>query len=312
MGAFITQQQILNQAFPSSMIKNITGQLYAGTPTETIYHYTSFPGLIGIVEKRVLWASDILYMNDSAEMNHTVELIKAEVAVRVDDTRTNQKLLAQFLDWVSNRISSGHMLFAASFRANGNLLSQWRGYSALGKGVSIGFDPQYLLACANRQSFQLGQCVYDPAQQQALIKKVIESVECLAEEFGENTDEAKRLPTESYYDVFERVESDLLRIAALLKHPSFQEEEEWRIVSPVLDDYVQTPVQFREGTSMLVPYLEFKLGLDENESIELEHVVLGPTPNINLSMNSLTMFLSKMRVKLKAGISYCQIPYRQR
>ena len=47
------------------MIKNITEKLYSDTPTETIYHYTNFPGLIGIVEKRVLWASDILYMNDS-------------------------------------------------------------------------------------------------------------------------------------------------------------------------------------------------------------------------------------------------------
>ena len=294
------------------MIKNITEKLYSDTPTETIYHYTNFPGLLGIVEKRVLWASNILYMNDSAEMNHTVELIKAEVAARIDDNKTNQKLLAQFLDWVSNRISSGHMLFASSFRANGNLLSQWRGYSALGKGVSIGFDPDYLMACAKSQSFQLGQCVYDPDIQQALITKMIESVECLAEEYGENLDETQRPAANSYFDIFERVESDLLRIAALLKHPSFREEEEWRIVSPVLSDYVSTPVKFREGTSMLVPYVEFKLGLGNDEPIKLEHVVLGPTPNSNLSMNSLTMFLAKMRVKVTAGISYCQIPYRQR
>jgi hypothetical protein len=293
------------------MIKNITEKLYSDTPTETIYHYTSFPGLIGIVEKRVLWASNILYMNDSAEMNHTVELIQAEVSARIDDDPSKQKLLAQFLDWVSNRISRGHMLFAASFRANGNLLSQWRGYSSLGKGVSIGFNPEYLTACATKQSFQLGKCVYDPDIQQALIKQVIASVECLADEYGENLDESKRHSSQSYFDIFEIVESDLLRIAAILKHPSFQEEEEWRIVSPVLMDYVTTPVKFREGTSMLVPYLEFNLGLG-NELLELEHVVLGPTPNINLSMNSLTMFLSKMRVRLNSGISYCQIPYRQR
>ncbi len=65
------------------MIKNITEKLYSNTPTETIYHYTNFPGLIGIVEKRVLWASNILYMNDSAEMNHTVELIQTDVSARI-------------------------------------------------------------------------------------------------------------------------------------------------------------------------------------------------------------------------------------
>jgi hypothetical protein len=296
----------------ATMIKSITAKLYSEAPTETIYHYTNFGGLIGIVEKKVLWASDILYMNDSAEMSHTVNLIKAEVSARIDDPRANQKLLAQFQYWVSNRITTGHMLFAASFRANGNLLSQWRGYSALGKGVSIGFNPQYLLACADKQSFQLGKCVYEPSTQQALIRQIIKSVETLADEFGENTDETLRNPSESYYDIFERVESDLLRIAAILKHPSFREEEEWRIVSPVLLDYVATLVKFREGTSMLVPYLEFQLGLGNDGPIELEQVVLGPTPNINLSMNSLTMFLSKMGVKVNEGISYCQIPYRQR
>jgi len=294
------------------MIKDITEKLYSDVPTETIYHYTNFPGMMGIVEKGVIWASNILYMNDSAEMNHAVELIKAEVSARIDERRTKRKLLAQFLDWVSNRISSGHMLFATSFRANGNLLSQWRGYSSHGKGVSLGFDPVYLLSSAKSQSFQLGKCLYDPAEQQVLIKKVIESVECLAEEYGENIDESQRPPSQSFYDVFEHVESDLLRIAAILKHPSFREEEEWRIVSPVLVDYVSTPVKFREGTSMLVPYLEFALRTAPDVPIEFEHVVLGPTPNINLSMNSLTMFLSKAGVKVNSGISYCQIPYRQR
>lgn len=295
------------------MIKNITEKLYSDTPTETIYHYTNFPGMMGIVNKGVIWASNILYMNDSAEMNHTVDLIKAEVTARIDDNKANQKLLTQFLNWVSNRITSGHMLFAVSFHANGNLLSQWRGYSSHGKGVSLGFDPGYLLACAESQSFQLGRCVYDLLEQQILIRKVIESVEYLADEQGENSDETLRHPAQSYYGIFEQVESDLLRIAAILKHPSFQEEEEWRIVSPVLVDYVSTAVKFREGTSMLVPYLEFKLKRATNDdSIEFEHVVLGPTPNINLSMNSLTMFLSKAGVKVKSGISYCQIPYRQR
>lgn len=62
---------------------------------------------------------------------------------------------------------------------------------------------------------------------------------------------------------------------------------------------------------MLVPYFEFNLRPSQGESITLEHIFLGPTPNINLSMNSLTLYLSKKGIKPKAGISYCQIPYRQ-
>jgi hypothetical protein len=294
------------------MIKNITEKLYSDIPQETLYHYTTFAGLMGIVEKGVLWASDIRYMNDSAEMKHTVDLIGLEVAKRIGGGQSNQKLLSQFLDWVSNRIAKGHMLFGASFRSNGNLLSQWRGYSSVGKGVSIGFNPNYILTCARGQSFQLGKCIYDASEQEPLIEQVVNAVETLAANQGENTDESRRHPSQSYYDVFEVIESDLLRIAAILKHPSFKEEEEWRIVSPVLSDYVMSPVLFREGTSMLVPYLEIRLSPGHDVPIGLEHVFLGPTPNINLSMNSLTMFLSKKGVKVKEGITYCQIPYRQR
>lgn len=293
------------------MIKNITQKLYSDIPKETLYHYTSFKGLLGIVDSGVLWASDVRYMNDSVEMKHTADLIRADIARRMAGGHKNPKLLNQFLDWVSCRITNGHMLFGASFRSNGNLLSQWRSYSSLGKGVSLGFNSNHILQCAESQSFQVGKCIYEPATQQDLIKKIVDAVEVLAEEHGEDTDKVKRHPSQSYYDVFEKIESDLLRIAVILKHPSFQEEEEWRIVSPVITDYVASPVLFREGTSMLVPYFEFRLAPSQNEPIVMEHIFLGPTPNISLSMNSLTLYLSKKGIRPKEGISYCQIPYRQ-
>ena len=53
--------------------------------------------------------------------------------------------------------------------------------------------------------------------------------------------------------------------------------------------------------------------LAENDSpICLDHLFLGPTPNITISMNSLTMFLSKNGIRPANGISYCQIPFRAR
>ena len=293
------------------MIKNITQKLYSDIPKETLYHYTSFKGLLGIVDSGVLWASDVRYMNDSAEMKHTADLIRADITRRMTGGHKNPKLLNHFLDWVSYRMANGHMLFGASFRSNGNLLSQWRSYSSLGKGVSLGINPDYILQCAKSQSFQVGKCIYEPTDQLNLIKQVVDAVEVLAEEYGENTDQLKRQSAQSHYNVFEKIESDLLRIAAILKHPSFQEEEEWRIVSPVITDYVKSPVLFREGTSMLVPYFEFNLTPNQNESIVLEHIFLGPTPNISLSMNSLALYLAKKGIRPKEGISYCQIPYRQ-
>jgi Protein of unknown function (DUF2971) len=294
------------------MIRDITENLYSDIPKERLYHYTTFTGLVGIVKSQVLWASDIRYMNDSAELKHSADLIRMEIIQRIAAGHAKPNLLNQFLEWVTHRITNGHMLFAASFRSNGNLLSQWRGYSKLGKGVSLGFNPAYILKCAREQSFQIGKCIYNSADQRRLIKQVVDAVEALAKEHHDNKDAPETYTLQSYYDVFEKIESDLLRIAAILKHPSFQEEEEWRVVSAALTDYVASPVLFREGTSMLVPYVEFKLLRAKDKPIALEHIFLGPTPNINISMNSLTMFLAKNGVNPEKGITYCEIPYRQR
>jgi hypothetical protein len=293
------------------MIRDITAKLYSDTPQERLYHYTSFTGLLGIVECRALWASDIRYMNDSAELKHTADLIGAEITRRIGSGHAKPDLLNQFLDWVTHRITNGHMLFAASFRANGNLLSQWRGYSRLGKGVSLGFDPDYILRCAKRQSFQIGRCIYSCEQQEQLIRQVVDAVENLAEEH-DRTGDGSDNDDNSYHSIFRMVESDLLRIAAILKHPSFQEEDEWRIISPVITDYVEAPVLFREGLSMLVPYIQFELMAENGSPICLDHLFLGPTPNITISMNSLTMFLSKNGIKPAKGLSYCRIPFRAR
>ncbi len=286
------------------MIGSISAKLYSDNPTETLYHYTSYTGLMGIVESKAIWAGDIRYMNDAAELRHTADLIKQETARRISDGHDNPVLLNSFFDWVSHRITNGHMLFGASFRANGNLLSQWRGYSTHGKGVSIGFSPDHILDCANQQKYQVGRCLYDPAAQQNLISDVLDSVETLAATSTDNS--------ASYLDLFTCIEEDLLRIAAILKHPSFQEEDEWRIVSPVVTDFMTSSVKFRQGTSMLVPYQEFSLKDAANGRIPLEHIFLGPTPNMELSMNSLSLYLTKEGILPVRGLSYCQIPYRLR
>jgi hypothetical protein len=53
----------------------ITRALSPRAPRETLYHYTSLSGLLGIIDGSELRASDIRYMNDSAELRHMLDLI---------------------------------------------------------------------------------------------------------------------------------------------------------------------------------------------------------------------------------------------
>jgi len=284
------------------LIHQISHRLFAERPTDLLYHYTSLSGFIGIVESQVLRASDIRYMNDSAELKHTIHLLHEEISTRLSQGCEQTKLLNQLAQWLDHRIVSGPMLFGGSFRANGNLLSQWRGYSVHGKGISLGFNPDYIMACADAANFRVGKCIYDINEQKTLAAAIVDAILALAQQQN----------SRDYFEpVFEQVEGELLAIAAILKHPSFAEEQEWRIVSPVISTIAERPIYFREGKAMLVPYYAFALHL-QGQAMQLHHVFVGPTNNNDLSMNSVKLFLAQKQMLPAAGIEYCQIPFRSR
>lgn len=97
------------------MIKSLSDKLFSTKPSGTLYHYTSLTGLEGILSSGSLWATDIRYLNDAAEMRHTAEIIRIEIAKRLEQGSGNQKLLSQLKEWIFDRLENGHMLFVTSF-----------------------------------------------------------------------------------------------------------------------------------------------------------------------------------------------------
>lgn len=290
------------------MLSSIVKSLYAEAPTKLLYHYTSLRGLQGMVDSRTLWVSEVRYLNDAEELRHINRWLQHEISAHLHDTSTNahrRECLAQFSVWLPSRLQDGPMLFVGSFTENGNLLSQWRGYCPHGKGVSIGFGPTKIVVQAERASYLLGRCVYDSERKRTLAQDILQAVMTRADELGPRS---RAHPSNSYYHVFQEVEPDLLRIAALLKDHSFHEELEWRVVSPVCNDYAEAPISFRDGKSMLIPYMEFPLARSDRGSLLIDHVFMGPTPDMNLAMHSLTRYFS--RAGIHHQISNCQIPYR--
>tara|TARA_R110002049_G_scaffold150602_5_gene313737 strand:+ start:9611 stop:9868 length:258 start_codon:yes stop_codon:yes gene_type:complete len=65
------------------MIEHITERLFSVTPQSTLYHYSSLAGVLGIVSSGELRASDIRYMNDSAELRHTLDVLRNYITRRV-------------------------------------------------------------------------------------------------------------------------------------------------------------------------------------------------------------------------------------
>lgn len=267
-------------------IAEIVKRLYRATPPGVhLFHYTSISSMCSIVRGRCLRATDIRYVSDAAELHHLMRALRYGAVNKVG--LGQDEVIKQFTGWISDRLPAGNMLFAASFSAQGNLLSQWRAYTPKGTGVSLGFSSNDLLNTARRQSFMVGRCIYDHAEQTQLASEIIDAVIEVATRIGPSS---SAHPTEAYYPAFQTVENSLLQVGALFKHGAFREEEEWRAVSPVLTSYVNASIEYREGPSMLVPYVTFRFSSEH--PIPIGEVFVGPTPHENLAMRSVGQFFA--------------------
>jgi len=273
-------------------LTELIDELYAPQPPATLYHYTTLAGLKGMVERKKIWATDAHFLGDSSELRDLGRAIMFQIGVQIEDGPSSRVILSQLRDWLKNRLETGPFLFVASLTENGNLLSQWRGYSPFGKGVSLGFSSRALAASVSCDSFRIAKCIYDHESKKSIAARVLEAFVINAEEHGE-APPSKAHPTQSFHPAFLELEEYLFTVAALLKDSSFGEEKEWRVISKVHSNFVEIPILYREGAHSLIPYMEVSLPANESNKLLLENVFVGPTPNPKESFTSVDRYLSK-------------------
>lgn len=84
---------------------------------------------------------------------------------------------------------------------------------------------------------------------------------------------------ESYVRAVAQTRANYLRVAALSKNPSFEEEKEWRFVLPMFGEParpLENPPQFRAGKTTLIPYVAHP-----TSKFPLVDVILGPGSDEN-------------------------------
>jgi hypothetical protein len=267
-----------------------------------LHHYTSFDGLIGILESRSMWASSIRYLNDGAEFTYAVDLFAdalSEAASRRPSVRRVFRMAVHSLlnyDDESGAGTSG--VFVVSFSEHGDTLSQWRAYCPAGAGVSISIDAQDLENLATDQMFRFDRCVYDIEVQRHMVAQLVDSFIPSAERVAKAFDDEQFYAAVDYLTHFES-------IAPLLKHPSFAEEREWRVVAR---RPTAASLQFRAVRTLLVPYVRFSLQTSAG-LLPISHVVVGPTPHPHLNASAIRAALGAAGAR-NVGTAPSEIPFR--
>jgi len=237
-----------------------------------LYHYTTAANLMGILESRKIWATHARFLNDAMELEYAFDFI--------------QNILASYpvtdvLSRATKRLAEPTpAFFMTCFCEADDLLSQWRAYTGNETGYSLGFDTRFL------PTDHLVQVLYDPAAQEVQVRSAVE--------------EALR---DSHYSEEFRglaLQAVLLRLSARLKHPTFEEEREWRLVYHLEDehsglDFTSFRAAFRPGDQFVIPYMKVDLptndGPLDNEVLRLASVRVGPSASPSEACYSLRWLL---------------------
>lgn len=277
-------------------------------PPSLLFHYTTPIGLVGIAQSKNIWATDIRFLNDKKEFQHSLDITRSIIEsfykVNDDPIKIDGRAF-DFVEYLSINLGKklNPKVYVASFTEKGDLLSQWRGYCPKG-GFSLGFHFNFLSQLADTHNGFLLPCVYDEKTQKQLLeellisysKKYIDSAQ--KDKQNESDELANSISNEFIISLF--------ALAPMIKHSSFKEEKEWRIVfSSIMG---KQDIQFRATDSNVIPYIEMPLCHSGNE-IEFKKIFIGPSSSNQYSKEAVLQLLEKNKVQDNA-IRLSNAPYR--
>ena len=296
-----------------------------------LYHYTSQDGLLGILQNKKLWMTNILYLNDSSEFEYTLNIVKKEIkiimeeipqkpqpalsnsinkndigyglSIKIDsDINFNKytffESIYQILDrFLLSSFATESYVFSLSKKKDD--LNQWRGYCPEEGGYCIEFNNTDLSSIINsRKNYAIKQCIYDIKEINKIVKSIIDKTNRLIEN---NQDGLMMSKFNS--EVSATLLSNIVYISSFIKHISFSDELETRIIH-----YGKCNVmKYRNGKSMILPYMELPI-TNENDDLPISKIIIGPTPNQELSKMSVQHLVEYLKYNIEVVSS--DIPYR--
>ena len=273
-----------------------------------LYHYTTSNGLKGILDSRSIWCSHIRYFSDPKEWvyGESKVISKIEDLLSLEKDSNIEELLKDLIMLIRSITNSFYDIYAACFCKNGNLLSQWRGYSNRGGGYSLGFtfdsDTKFTYDFQKYPYIKLAalrKIIYDVDTQNDLIDKALERlVDAGRKAINRILKTNNSLPPGFLNQMAMGFANRLAEVIVSIKEPVFSEEDEWRLIifkSRVLDQDNKREINFWEKSGELIPYLSASIyNKNEKELIfPLNSIRIGPSLDSERVKHSLDLLIKK-------------------
>ena len=236
------------------------------SPPKLLHHYTTAEGVIGILRSEELWATNVLYLNDSEEIEDGIrhfDLLRKDVWNR--STQIGRWVLAAVLAVLRD---PPIRTFVTCFCEDGDLLGQWRGYAPFGGGYSIAIPSRTLLDQAHGASERgeprfLQRVIYDEAEKNAILRRYarafVSAVAPHADEFSFRRKSSKKFLLEASMFMAGML---IPRIAAF-KNEKFAAEREWRLLAAGHSTTGANELRFRSRNGVVVPYVGLRMSASQ-------------------------------------------------
>lgn len=264
---------------------------------DSLSHYTTIDGFIGIIESKNLWTSNTSFLNDRKELVHGLE--GAELAIGKFKSGLNP-VLRKILPKVIQEIKGGSLpaTYVTCFCEKHDLLSQWRGYGGSQQGISIQFSREMLEKGFLKEKAKLVKVIYSDLSTASKVR------DALAEEIKDLLEWEATLGGQSDEERKDGVFQIVSKLLPRFKHLGFLDEREWRFV-------VQRPVdvgdlQFRAKGAVIAPYINLSV---EGAKLPMQSVTVGPGREMDLTQASVRMFLDRRGYE-HVPVKLSRVPFR--
>ena len=244
---------------------------------EILYHYCSVEGFFNIINNATIWLSDVSKSNDYQECILCRDMIDERIKKIMEE---DARYLGAWKWGAEHRLRLNKELrtYCVCFSENCDQLSQWRGYANDGRGLAIGFDKKLLSELANADEYIIAfdSIIYDKEEQERYIQELVE-------------DNLKKLEYKSIGHVALELNTNYRLKFPFIKHSSFEEEKEWRIVISsrpgaqqlkISKNYDFSEVRYRVSNEKLVSYIEMSFSKIRKELIR--EIWIGPKSEVEI------------------------------
>lgn len=260
-----------------------------------LYYYTTAETMRFILNDKNIYATNMLYMNDSQEfVNGLREVRNLLLQKESNYQEAAKKKLTQELyeKYLNSPVDS----FSISFTTASDLLSQWAMYAKeSGVSLKMEFKPTEYDFLAIREDTGERQENYSmyPQKVYYFTKEVMDSIkydEASSEILAAMETEYKRL---GMMDIYDNIETLWLKMTPFVKRVDFGAEEEYRLVFDFNNPQSFTPrVDFRNDKHIIKPYLDISL----KEGWPVTEITVGPGFNQESVYNSIIYYMRRGKV----------------